>query len=124
MIRNLVLESDGKYIQLVEYDKTGWTRVLFHDQMITILGADLKNIVIERFLVVFSEESFPKPVYEVDGIKYGGFIALSENHCTGYAAKVGNDILLLFYDVNGEEIGGMKILSEKREEWKKLLKSF
>ena len=124
MIRNLVLESDGKYIQLIEYTEIRWTRVLFHHKHLTVLGAGIKEQIVNKFLRLFSKDSFPPPRDYVDGIKYGGFIALAENHCMGYAAKVGNDIVLLFYDEHDKKIESMKILGEKCEEWEGLLKSF
>ncbi len=84
------------------------------------LGADAKEVVVQRFLSILSPETFPerKVPFSIDEKQYISFIALFEHHTFGYARQTISGVELHFRSKNNEPITTVELSLEECEQWR------
>ena len=123
MTKKLELPIGEKSIELTVNDEN-WCSVTFHHGIADELGADTKEIVIQRFLSILEPSNFPENTHQLEGHKYTCFVMLFEKHASGYARLTDKGVKLHFRNSQGNRIDDIDLSYDDCKRWKKLLVDF
>lgn len=108
----------------LDADERGWCRVRLRLGSRDIaLGAESRNIVIERLDRALLDPLPGEEAGQLDGVPFRWVLSLFEEHATIYAAEVDGVRRLHFQAGDGQSIGRIDLTRDQRREWSNALRS-
>ena len=118
MAQVIELQAQGGGLRLETDD--GWCRCWLVDDGDRYLGADTPRVVLTR-LLEHLERSDKEIAGELEGQPVRWVLTLSEEHSTLYAARSGDERLLLIQDGDAKLVGRLTISDVDWERWRQAL---